>query len=242
MTQPIRHAEDHRPAEAGQEQEEDALQEPSWFFHPANGATREELMTRYRKTFNLPEDPLPLPLPSRPRLTPRYRDLVGAEPQPPAQFLFAREENGGGETRRPSQAARGSANLRRNYALAAVIAMLSGTTIGLVTAQYDTIKARALDLLAQATPGAKPEPPLAVLKTAAAVPPVQGSVIGKKPVATATLEVADATGQTNSLIPLVLHAAPSPKAPTCCSRFRGFRLPPISPPDIAATTISGRST
>ena len=198
MTHSIRrHAEDHRPEGLVDSVADTASQEPSWFLHPANQASREELVARYRKAFNLPDHP---PLPSRSASAPRYRDLIGTSPRPPASFLAAHEAvfESRREDLRP--AARTRKRTGHTYAIAGLVAVISGGSIGLVVSEYGTLKRQAVALYAELMPIAPTAPAVPQLKT------VQATITSKKPVSTATLQVEDVSGQTNSLIPLILHA------------------------------------
>lgn len=91
--------------------------------------------------------------------------------------------------------------------VAAFAAAAAGGTFGFAATKIDSIRAgaeaaksRIVALWNSATPGAAP--------AADAAAPAS-TAIGKKPVATATLDVGDVTGTLNSAIPLMLRAEPA---------------------------------
>lgn len=90
------------------------------------------------------------------------------------------------------------------YMIAAAMAVLAGGGAGYAASKYETIKQQLVAFLAP--PAATAEP---VLVTASNTALVDETVISKKPVAIATLMVADAQGVLNSQIPLALSAEPS---------------------------------
>lgn len=172
--------------------------------------TREELLARYRRQRALPEDPFETG--TRPTPPPGYRDRIMNEPRPAARFI----ERPAAENRPAVAAARParSFTLGQTFAIAAAMALMAGGGAGVLSARFS----------APSTPGATASPPVAAASAAgdtaaAPVPPPQLQLaaaepsnittIDKKPVPTATLQVADVAGETNSLIPLALHAEPA---------------------------------
>ncbi len=183
-----------------------AAEEPSWFFSQGNQPPRDELVSRYRISRNLQERPHQ----GEHYRRPEYRELVSSRPRPPARFLYDRNDE---EPPAPTSAPRKGLGLKQTFALAAAMAVLSGGTVGFLSSQYSTVKDGAFALLAGSAPGTEtaatqPQPQPAP-QQAQPLQPVAAPSVPKKPIATATLEVADVTGETNSLIPLVLAAEPA---------------------------------
>jgi hypothetical protein len=93
-------------------------------------------------------------------------------------------------------------SLPQTFAVAAAMALAAGAGVGIINAHLfpdaGTPVAPASDLA-----------PVQASALKAAVQTDKVTVIAKKPVATASLEVSDAAGETNSFIPLALHAAPA---------------------------------
>ena len=83
------------------------------------------------------------------------------------------------------------------YAMAGLLAMFAGGATGMVFAHIDDISSRATAFAA--TLSSQPQPVATALTGGE-------TIIQKKLVATATLDVADVSGGINSLIPLALHA------------------------------------
>lgn len=86
------------------------------------------------------------------------------------------------------------------YAVAGLLAMFAGGATGMVFAHIDDISSRATAFAA--TFSSQPQP-VASASTGGE------TIIQKKLIATATLDVADVSGGINSLIPLALHAEPA---------------------------------
>ncbi len=86
------------------------------------------------------------------------------------------------------------------YAVAGLLAMFAGGATGMVFAHLDDISARAT-AFAEAF-SSQPQPVTVASKGGE-------TVIQKKLIATATLDVADVSGSLNSFIPLALHAEPA---------------------------------
>ena len=184
--------------------ESSSAMEPTWFLHPANQQSREDLVARYRQSRNFPETPYRESSVSS-AMRPEYREFISARPRPPARFLL---DDSALEPEKPGtdvSKSRREIGLKQTFALAALVAVVSGGTGGFLNSQFGAIMSGAYALVAggpaPVTATAQPSP--RKLHTVAA------TVIAKKPVATATLRVSDASGQTNSLIPLLLHAEPA---------------------------------
>ena len=191
-----------RPATA-----DPATLQPSWVLS-ASGEhlTRDELLARYRRQRAIPDDPFAPG--ARPAPPPGYRDRIMNEPRP-AHFVRA----GQSEAAPPPAAAPRSFSLGQTIAIAAAMSLIAGTAAGVVSARFAGLPAAA--------PAALPAqailtPPTAETTTTQTAQPLQlteagaahDTVIDKKPVSTATLHVADVSGETNSFIPLALHAEP----------------------------------
>lgn len=110
--------------------------------------------------------------------------------------------------------------LGKSFVFASLAASLTGGLIGLAAAQFDAIKQTASELAATSFASFRPEPEMATLKPAAT--PANRTVISKKPVATATLDVADASGALNSMIPLILRAEPAAEGQNLALRISGL--------------------
>ncbi len=205
MTNPIRRDDPNIGNDAELTQDQTAAGEPSWFFDGANQPTREELMARYRKHFNLPDDGISLAPRRQPAsLAPGYRDLIAA-PRTAGRLQFPSTLHGE-ERRDPvhaEMAHQSGHGLHRTYILAALGAMLAGGSIGFVASQAHTIKLQAMAAFGYLTPDSATQSGTTVPQTATA------AVAAKKPVATASLQVEDASGRVGSLIPLILRAEPA---------------------------------
>jgi hypothetical protein len=200
MTQRYRHAEDHRrDTETVVAPALSRSNEPSWFLDPANEQNREDLLARYRKSRHLPDTPTH-PARQQVAMTPAYRNLLMAKPRPPARFIAQiASDEGAPQHPEKDRTAQKSLTLMQTFIAAALMAIVSGGTVGFLSAEFPAMKAKANALLgAPEKPAAKERQSLTVAST----------VISKKLVPTATLQVSDVSGQTNSLIPLSLRAEP----------------------------------
>lgn len=181
-----------------------------------NDLSREELLARYRRQRGLPEDPFAAP---RPPMPPRPKSISRPAPKPPVQFKRVEPAR---EAPPPKpgllDALRGrSLNLGQTFALAAAMAMASGAAVGVINAKFTGWDAEATATTASTAPlpvEASAAPLLQpVLKPAEAQPTqraaAQDSPVQAKRVPTATLQVSNVTGETNSFIPLALHAEPA---------------------------------
>ena len=191
------------------------LAEPSWFHSQARSEPREELVERYRQAWNRNEAGLSAArrasaAAGASALRPSYRDSVQTRPRPPVRFLQELEFDARPQDNVPPHKAR-TARARRQVgvapaiAIACAVAVLSGGAVGYVSARYPNVLKDAEALVM----GAGQPPAEAGSVAAASNAAAPTTVAVKKPIATATLQVADVTGQTNSLIPLDLHAAPA---------------------------------
>jgi len=177
------------------------LPQPSWVLSAAGEQlTREELLARYRRQRTLPEHPFEAERPSQPPhgypdsiMSERHGTRSRERPRPAA--LSARP------TPRAFTAA-------QTFAIAAATALVAGGSAGALSARLLT--AQATDpVAADAAIFDETRVPLATQLQMAKANADGDTSIGKKPVSTATLQVADVTGETNSFIPLALHAAPA---------------------------------
>ncbi len=173
---------------------------------------REELLARYRRQHALPDDPFENG--GRPKPPPGYRDRIMNDPRP-VRFVERRDEQ---EAPAPVRRQR-SFTLGQTFAIASAMALVAGAAAGVVGARFaaapsaqpataaagTALQQAAPERLAPVATGQLAATPSQATQTAAA----RDTVIDKKPIPTATLQVADVTGQTNSFIPLALHAEPA---------------------------------
>ncbi|MFN4141532.1 hypothetical protein [Aestuariivirga sp.] len=222
MTQRPRPSDKDTTAETP-ERPQQAAPHASWVLTAENEASsREELLARYRRQRNLSEDPFG---DGRPTAPSGYRDRVMSRPRPAARFL--EREEAPVETKAPPVAAR-SVSLGQTFAIAAMMALISGGGVGFLNAYLasspsSTPQVAAAEADAPDLPQLKQQAPQPVQAASAAAPAQaaqaaapaqaaaaeQATVIQKKPVPTATLQVSDVEGQTNSFIPLALRAEPA---------------------------------
>jgi len=127
----------------------------------------------------------------------------------------------GSEARSPAQrpGPKGG-GLGKSFVFASLAASLTGGLIGLAAAEFDAIKKTVGEFAAATFTSSQADPEVAVLKPVAA--PANRTVISKKPVATATLDVADASGALNSMIPLILRAEPAAEGQILALRISGL--------------------
>lgn len=189
------------PASAGKPQ-------PSWVLS-ATGEhlTREELLARYRRQRSLPDDPFEAV--PKPVATAGQRERILTEPRPAARFI----ERPAPDTEAPPPAPRGrSFTLGQTFAIAAGMALVASAGAGVLSARLAAPTAPApVQALATApaAEAASPLQPVAQQLQVAQADGARSTTIEKKPVSTATLQVADVAGETNSFIPLALHAEPA---------------------------------
>ena len=182
-----------------------AASEPSWFFDPANEGQREDLMARYRQARN-PHESLQQPPPRNSSQGRQPRGWIEARPYPESGYLQPDDVRQMPRSKPGSKVSRVERSLPAIYGLAAAIAALAGGAAGFINAKIEPVTQNLQALVTSAglpTPVAEHNtPPLQVQA-------VTETVISKKSIAIATLNVQDVTGETNSLIPLALHAEPA---------------------------------
>jgi hypothetical protein len=159
--------------------------------------SREELLARYRRQRALPDDPFEQA--GKPMPPPGYRDRIMTQPRPAAAFLEPEEVVAAALPQRRSF------SLGQTFAVAAAMALAAGAGVGMVNAKL--FSGATVPVAPVADPAPVQASTLAIVAPAAPIP--QTTVITKKPVPTASLEVADAAGETNSFIPLALSAQPA---------------------------------
>lgn len=157
--------------------------------------SREELLARYRRQRTAPQDP--------------FESLGKAPGARPERTHDAA----------PGPAARSTAPLRtlsmgQTFAIAAAMALAAGAGAGMVNALLFPAESPAPMALGSPVPVQASVVHASVVQPSAdqpVTPPPAAQVteIVKKAVATATLEVADVAGETNSFIPLALRAEPA---------------------------------
>ena len=212
-------------------QEKPADKGPRWVLSgdDPNDLSRAELLARYRRQRGLPEGPFEAP---RPALAPRPKSISRPPPKPPVQFRRVEPANPPPPPK-PGlfDALRGrSLSLGQTFTLAAAMAMASGAAVGVINAQFagqdteataTTASTAPLPVEASAAPLLQP-----VLKPAwaqaAQEAVAQESPAQMKRVPTATLQVFNVTGETNSFIPLALHAEPAQSGSDMLLRISGI--------------------
>jgi hypothetical protein len=205
MKNRLRHSDDQHHADTSEDHNMSS-DEPSWFLHAANHQPRDVLVSRYRLSRNLPETPLERePLIRQRYATPQYRTLVTSQPRPPARFLDLDNGADAAVANREISKRSTGLSLGQTFALAAVMAIVSGASVGFLNSQFSSIKNQVSAMLTgnSAILYEERTEPIRQMQTVAA------TVISKKTVATATLKVSDVAGHTNSLIPLALQAEPA---------------------------------
>ena len=161
--------------------------------------SREELLARYRRQRALPEDPFEQG--GKPTPPPGYRERIMSQQQNAARFVER------GEEQPPAASPKRSLSIGQTFAVASAMALAAGAGVGVVSAMLFSRGEAPVQVAATLTPVQANAG--AVLTTAPAAPEAQTTVITKKAVQIATLEVADASGETNSFIPLALNAQPA---------------------------------
>ena len=181
------------------------VREPSWFLDAANDQPHDLLMARYRQTLNHDGRPFAIPVSgemersaSRPvavrhRGSPDAIRRAGSRSKPRQPSW--RQDPERAEERRSDMA----------YMALALGAMVAGVSIGFGLSHFGTIK----DTVQATFVHTSQEPPASPVKPGAQLQTVTATVIEKSPVAAAILEVSDAAGRANTLIPLSLRAVPS---------------------------------
>lgn len=177
-----------------------SLPESSWVLAPGSEPfSREELLARYRQQRALPDDPFEHS--GRPTPPPGYRERLMSMEQNAARFIERGEEH--------SAAAPGrrTFSLGQTFAVASAMALAAGASVGLISATQFSDGNSPVQVASSLTPVQANADTVSTITSAAQ--PVQTTVITKKEVPIATLEVADASGETNSFIPLALNAQPA---------------------------------
>jgi hypothetical protein len=173
-----------------------------WVLAPgAEPFSREELLARYRRQRALPEDPFEQG--GKPTPPPGYRDKIMSQLQSTVRFV----EREGGQL--PAALQKPRLSIGQTFAIASAMALASGAGVGVVSATIFSGERQPVEQAASLKPvEASASPALAPARAAAELPE-QTTVINKKSIPIATLEVTDAAGETNSLIPLALNAEPA---------------------------------
>lgn len=178
--------------------------QPSWVLSASGEQlTRDEILARYRRQRAAPEDP---------------REH-SARPMPPADYPHGimsaqKAARFTGRTREPATPPPGNPQgftVAQTFAIAAATALVAGGGAGVLNAYLLSPQARAplaIDTTNAAVADAVAGPPAIQLQMTPS-DAARDTTIEKKPVSTATLQVADVTGETNSFIPLALHAEPA---------------------------------
>lgn len=186
--------------------------QPGWLLSATGEQlTREEILARYRRQRGLPEDPFENG--ARPLPPPGYRDRIMNTPRP-ARFMERRPpEDATPPPRQPR-----TFTLGQTLAISTAMALVAGVGAGALNAWFpQALTGVTASIMARAsaieTPPAMPVEQLQVAQAQPIQAPqaaaASDTVVDKKPVSTATLQVTDVTGETNSFIPLALHAVPA---------------------------------
>lgn len=201
-----------QPASPAAAQPGPAKLQPGWLLSASGEQlTREEILARYRRQRGLPEDPFENG--ARPLPPPGYRDRIMNAPRP-ARFMERRAPE---EVPPPPRQPR-TFTLGQTLAISTAMAVVAGAGAGVLSAWFpQALTGAAASILASAsaveTPPAMPTEQLQLAQAQPVQVPqavtARDTVVDKKPVSTATLQVADVTGETNSFIPLALHAVPA---------------------------------
>ena len=220
--EPVPQGEEPDQIEAAPETDERPA--PNWFPRPYRREAPEELAERYR---HLQQDPLLRVFRAGSRENDEFnRGFEPAQAPPNAS--------------EPKVPARRAALIRsalgKNFIFVSLAASVTGGLIGLTAAQFGTIKQATSDFAAATLAGFQQEGEKVLASPAAAA--TRKTVISMKPVATATLEVADANGTLNSMIPLILRAEPAAEGQTLALRISGL---PEDAYLTVGTRVSGNS-
>lgn len=191
-----------QPAQADDRQGEhdDLSRRPVWFAEAANDQPPYSLNARQRRMHEAgntyaarhddgARDEWRAPLYGRREGRPSFLD-----DDPSAEFTGVPQAGGASERW----------TLRQTYLLAALAAVLAGGGVGYAASHLDWLRMQGDKVLAMVTP--RPDPAAA---GSAPIHIVAATVVTKKTIATAKLEVRDVEGRVNSLIPLALTAEPA---------------------------------
>ncbi len=196
---------------------------PTWFPPPPRREEPEELAGRYR---HMRQEPL-----RAARAGSREYEEFNRGFDP------ARERPSADEPRpRARPAAANRSGLGRSFVFASLAASVTGGLIGLAATQFDAITRATGDFAAATFTNFQQGGERVTAKPAAVA--ANKTVVSKKPVATATLDVADTSGALNSMIPLILRAEPAAAGQTLALRISGL---PEDAYLTAGTRISGDS-
>jgi hypothetical protein len=179
--------------------------QPGWVLSASGERLdREELLARYRRQRGLPEDPFVNG--ARPVPPPGYRDRIMNDAH--AASFLARQQAATAPAAAKKE--RRTFTLGQTFAISAAMALVAGAGAGVVSARFAPVATQAPAPVLATVPAAvlAPVEPAPQLQMAQA-PVTRDTVITKKPISTATLQVEDVTGETNSFIPLALHAEPA---------------------------------
>ena len=155
---------------------------------------RRRIMERQREQLDSQMDRSPMPsVPPRPTI--------------PASELEVRHHFYGSEMEQADYSAAPAAypqgqRIRRSLLFAGAFAAVAGGTVGFAVTKYDQISqsaAAAYGFMASLMPG----------DSDPVFPATRETMISKKPIAIASLDVSDVTGTLNSMIPLALNAEPA---------------------------------
>ena len=178
--------------------------QPGWMLSASGERLdRDELLARYRRQRGLPEDPFVNG--ARPVPPPGYRDRIMNDAHAAG---FMERQQAAMPPAAPMQ--RRTFTLGQTFAIAAAMALAAGAGAAVVSARFAPAAIQApspvpaISPVAELTPVA-PAPQMQMAQAQA----TRDTVITKKPISTATLQVEDVTGETNSFIPLALHAEPA---------------------------------
>lgn len=178
--------------------------QPSWVLSATGEQlTRDEILARYRRQRAVPEDPVENAARQVP--PPDYQHGVISE-QKAARFRGRTHEPAAPPPDSPR-----SFSVAQTFAIAAATALVAGGSAGVLNAYLLGPQARAplaIDATGADLADAAANPPAIQLQMTQS-DATRATTIEKKPVSTATLQVADVTGETNSFIPLALHAEPA---------------------------------
>lgn len=185
---------------------EPARMTPRAAFQTAEPPSRAELLARYRRQRGLPEDHHGED--GRAAVAFVRHDRIAVHTRPAARLAERLKAAEGEHAAEP----RPRLTVPQTLAVAITMAMAAGVGLGLASARFFASGNGTPPLAAvEATAAKSGIAPLAPLRDTSGM---QGAaqrttVIAKKSVPIATLQVADVTGETNSYIPLTLHAEPA---------------------------------
>jgi len=155
---------------------------------------RRRIMERQREQVDLQLDRAPMPLvPPRPTIPAGELEV---------QHRFYGSDREFGEQPNVSASSFKNPGLKKSLLFAGVFAAVAGGTVGFAVTKYDQISqsaAAAYGFASSLLPG----------ETDNLFNPKRETMISKKPVAIASLDVSDVTGTLNSMIPLALNAEPA---------------------------------